>query len=138
MAELNGYVEKAVAQYDGLRAVHGWHDGAAEYEYILISDEENRCAFRIIYEYERDDIASAGPGAKGFLAEIVYNTRVYPDQYFPPEQISEFAVASIKGRDDEVGLLEVLSPARDLIRSYTSNPPVGIGLDRTLDAQYAK
>lgn len=137
MAELNGYVEKGVAQYDGLRAVHGWHDGAAEYEYVLVSDGDTRCAFRIIYEYERDDVASVTSGAKGFLAEIVYNSRVYPNQYFPPEQISEFAVASIKGRDDEVGLLEVLQPARDIIRSYMSNPPA-VGSDRTLHAQSEK
>jgi hypothetical protein len=120
MVELNGYVESAIAQYDGLRAVIGWHDGAAEYEYLLICDGKLRCAFLIIYEYERGDIASAGCGAKGFLAEIVYNSRVYPHQYFPSEQISEFAVASIKGSDDEVGLLELLKPARDLIRSCTS------------------
>ena len=42
-----------------------------------------------------------GSNAKGFLAEIVYNWRFCPHHFFPPKEISEFAVASIKGRDDE-------------------------------------
>ena len=120
VAELNGFVENAMTQHDALRAVHGWHDGAAEYEYVLIAEGQSRCAFRIIYEYERADIAADGSNAKGFLAEIVYNWRFCPHHFFPPKEISEFAVASIKGRDDNVGLLEILQPARNLIRSHAS------------------
>lgn len=121
MAELNGFVEDAITQYDALRAVHGWHDGAAEYEYVLIAEGHSRCAFRIIYEYDRPNVAASGSNSKGFLAEIVYNWRFRPHHFFPPKEISEFAVASIKGRDDDVGLLEILQPARNLIRSDASS-----------------
>ena len=67
-----GEAENVVIQHGGIRSVHGWLDMREPYKYISIYSDRLFYLFKVIYDFERPDVAQQIASARGFLGEIVY------------------------------------------------------------------
>ena len=114
-----GWIENGVRQEGGLRAVYGWCRRRGRYNDIFIRHQGEIFSFTVVYEYQRPDLVEWGPGASGFLAEIVVRADAHPAAFRLADGADGLALAMIRG-SDHYDLLEV-APAVRVLLSQTKS-----------------
>ncbi len=81
-----GKAENIILQHEGIRSVHGWLESVDQCRYICVFGDSDSYLFKIIYDFQRQDVANLQYSGRGFLAEIVYGAQAIKIRLPPPKE----------------------------------------------------
>ncbi|WP_284258573.1 hypothetical protein [Acidocella aquatica] len=81
-----GKAENIILQHKGIRSTHGWLESVDQCRYICFFGDSDSYLFKILYDFQRPDVANLQYLGRGFLAEIVYGAEKIKSRLSPPKE----------------------------------------------------